>query len=171
MDGLKALKESLQNDRPVDWKELPDINLYKDQVVFYLKRQLVGFEESQLTPAMISNYVKDKLIPKAEGKKYNRKHLALLSKISYLKQVLAVKEIDFLIKEEGDGKSEEESYDSFVSSLDKAFLDAASKIDIDSGRKEMVDMAFEFAIESYTSKFICEKLISMVKDYDDKDWR
>ena len=101
MEELKLLKQRLETERPVEWEDFPDINLYKDQVVAYLKRQLIDMEgDGQLTPAMMSNYVKDKLLPKADGKKYNREHLALLTEICLLKQVLPVRDIGPLLRAE-----------------------------------------------------------------------
>ena len=47
--------------------------------------------ERLLTPAMINNYIKDRLIPRAEAKKYTPAHLALLIMIGTLKQVLSIR--------------------------------------------------------------------------------
>lgn len=168
MDKLIELKERLKTERPVEWNDFPDINLYKDQVVVYLKRQLIHLEkEGQLTPAMISNYVKDKLLPKADGKKYNKEHLALLTEICLLKQVLAVKDIDLLLKEENTSTSSEDSYTRFIGNLDKAIAEAASKVETDCNRKAIIDMAFKFAIESYSAKLICESLIAIIREQDE----
>ena len=120
MEELESLKRRLETERPVEWENFPDIGLYKDQIVAYLKRQLINTEsDGQLTPAMISNYVKDKLLPKADGKKYNREHLALLTEISLLKQVLPVKDIGYLLSAETENNSIESFYGNFTEVLDK----------------------------------------------------
>lgn len=163
MKDINELKSKLENVRPVEWDDFPDINLYKDQVVAYLKRQLIGLDEDgQLTPAMISNYVKDKLLPKAQGKKYNRNHLALLTKICLLKQVLTVKDINLLLNEDNKKKSVEESYASFVESLDQCLLESARKLESSLAEEDIVDLAFRFAIESYSAKLVCENLIAII---------
>ena len=78
------------------WNELPDFDLYMDQVLTLLERYL-GFlqveNERIITPNMINNYVKLKLIPKPKQKKYNKVHLAYLIAIMSLKQVLTISEI------------------------------------------------------------------------------
>lgn len=38
MDELKELKERLSQERPAQWRDLPDIGLYMDQVVSYMPR-------------------------------------------------------------------------------------------------------------------------------------
>ena len=167
MDKLIELKERLKTERPIGWNDFPDINLYKDQLVVYLKRQLINLEkEGQLTPAMISNYVKDKLLPKAEGKRYNKEHLALLTEICLLKQVLAVKDIDLLLKDENVSADAKGFYASFIGKLDKALSKAAEKVETDCDRKAIIDMAFKFAIESYCAKLICENLIAIIRKED-----
>ena len=89
-EKLGQLKQKLATERPVKWSEFPDIGLYKDQVLSYMYRQLINFEEGgQLTSAMVNNYIKDGLLPRADGKKYSREHLAGLTRVP-LKQVLSV---------------------------------------------------------------------------------
>ena len=48
------------------WKELPEIDLYMDQVVSILEKYLSVFMEYEgekiITPTMINNYVKQKVV-------------------------------------------------------------------------------------------------------------
>ncbi len=165
MDELKILKQRMEMERPVEWSNFPDINLYKDQVVAYLKRQLIHLEsEGQLTPAMISNYVKDKLLPKADGKKYGKKHLAVLTEISLLKQVLTVRDMGVLLQEGAQENNPEMFYNNFASILDKALSRTASKIDANAESQEVFDLALRFAIESYCAKLACENLIALMRE-------
>ena len=58
-------KELFAKERPENWNDIPDIDLYMDQVIGYMKRQHIGFSVSEhLTPAMVNNYVKQKVMPK-----------------------------------------------------------------------------------------------------------
>ena len=53
MDELQDLKDRMERERPVQWEELPDIALYMDQLISYMPRQLIRFDDSNsLTPAM-----------------------------------------------------------------------------------------------------------------------
>ena len=80
MYDLTALRERLRTQRPVPWDQLPDFSLYMDQVLSYMDRQVIRFDEDDgLTAAMVNNYTKSGLVPRAEGKKYNRDHLAYLT--------------------------------------------------------------------------------------------
>ena len=90
MDEIKRIKVLLAEDRPVDWEALPDIDLYMDQVVSYLPRQSVGGKAPSMTSAMINNYVKDELLPRACGKRYHKEHLIYLTAIGLLKNALSL---------------------------------------------------------------------------------
>ena len=106
MQDLEHLQDRLRQQRPVPWDQLPDFALYMDQVLSYMDRQVIRFDEGDtLTAAMINNYTKSGLVPRAEGKKYNREHLAYLTAICILKQVLAAKDIDLLIRESIQGQN------------------------------------------------------------------
>ena len=65
------------------WEILPDIGLYMDQLISYMPRQLIHYGEGEaLTSAMVNNYIKDGALPRADGKRYSRTHLAPLSRCS-----------------------------------------------------------------------------------------
>ena len=70
-----------------------------DQVLSYMDRQTIRLDESDaLTAAMVNNYTKNGLVPRAEGKKYNRDHLAYLTAVCILKQVMSARDMDLLIR-------------------------------------------------------------------------
>ena len=80
MHDLSELQDRLRKERPVPWDQLPDFALYMDQVLSYMDRQVIRFDEDDgLTAAMVNNYTKSGLVPRASGKKYGRDHLAYLS--------------------------------------------------------------------------------------------
>lgn len=58
----KKLAEPMKTFRLPRYHELPDVGLYLEQVVRYVNRYII-MEENELTPSMVSNYVKQKLIP------------------------------------------------------------------------------------------------------------
>ena len=77
VEEIRELKERLERERPVEWEAFPDIGLYMDQLISYMPRQLIHYGEGEsLTSAMVNNYIKDGAMPRAEGKRYSRTHLA-----------------------------------------------------------------------------------------------
>ena len=101
MEEISAFRRQLETHRPADWETLPDFPLYMDQVLSYMERQTIRLDESDaLTASMVNNYTKNALVPRAEGKKYNRDHLAYLTFVCILKQVMSVRDMDLLIRTE-----------------------------------------------------------------------
>ena len=105
MKDLNELRDNLQGQRPVPWEQLPDFALYMDQVLSYMERQVLRFDgDDGLTAAMVNNYTKSGLAPRAEGKKYSREHLAYFTVICILKRVMSTRDMDLLIREELKGE-------------------------------------------------------------------
>lgn len=84
------------------WDELPDLELYMDQVITLITKYLGGFSkvtenEKIITSSMINNYVKLGTIPPPIKKRYSRIHLAYLLMVCTLKQTLDMSTIHKLI--------------------------------------------------------------------------
>ena len=105
------------------WTELPNIDLYLDQVVNLINSTLSPYiflnndekkENIQvLTKTMINNYVKNNLIEAPEKKLYSKIQLAKLFVICILKQVYSMQDIKTLISIALENTSAEEKYNSF----------------------------------------------------------
>ena len=170
MDELQDLKDRMERERPVQWEELPDIALYMDQLISYMPRQLIRFDDSNsLTPAMVNNYIKDGLVPRAEGKRYGPIHLGYLTAVVALKQVLSVRDIGALM---GAGraleKSPPEQYAYFRDALDRALSDTAQSIDPEAGESDLAKMALDFAVRSYANQLACQRILSILQPQDGK---
>lgn len=94
--------EEIKNYHCPRYNELPPVDLYADQLSELLEMYLEVFqipgEEKFITPTMISNYVKQKIIPPPVKKKYNREHIVFLLVIAILKQILNITDIGVLLK-------------------------------------------------------------------------
>ncbi len=90
------------NYRCPRYEQLPSIGLYRDQVIDELNRYTAPFfameDEAPVTPAMINNYVKLKLIDPPVKKRYDREQLARLYVICLLKQVVSIAELRALLQ-------------------------------------------------------------------------
>lgn len=170
MEELRELKENLNTQRPAPWEAMPDIALYMDQVISYLPRQLIRYGETDtLTSAMVNNYIKDGLLPRAEGKRYNRTHLAYLTAICALKQVLSVKEMKTLLQSGSLGQEPEKVYDYFCRELDSALMETERELDCELEREELPKLALAFALRSYTDKLACERILTLLQDQAEPD--
>ena len=131
LNNLKKWIDSMEQYEPASWERLPELELYMDQVITFMNRQLEPFStggERLLTPSMINNYVKDGVLPRPEKKKYNRSHIALLSVICSLKTVLSLPEIDALIHGLTQGRDVESQYPEFAAAQHRALDDVVNQL-------------------------------------------
>ena len=93
------------------WDELPDFELYMDQVLSL--EGMPNSEDSKLTASMINNYVKVKIIPAPQGKRYSRRHVAYLLLLCILKPVLPIAAIQKLFAAAQSGTDDKAFYERF----------------------------------------------------------
>lgn len=98
---LEKLFESLKTDQHISPDEIPDLDLYMDQVITFFENHLSHTkrkpEDKLLTKTMINNYAKNKLLMPAVKKKYTHDHLLVLALIYELKQVTSLEDIQSLL--------------------------------------------------------------------------
>lgn len=123
------------------WDELPNVDLYLDQVVTLINTSLnptlqtnqfeLKKENILLTKTMINNYVKYNLIEAPEKKKYGKNQLAKLFVICILKQVYSMNEINNLINIAITSADIQISYDKFCTQFEEALKSTCSQKDFD----------------------------------------
>ena len=171
MNDLTDLQARLREQRPVAWEQLPDFSLYMDQVLSYMDRQVIRFDgDDGLTAAMVNNYTKSGLAPRAQGKKYGREHLAYFTVICVLKRVMSTRDMDLLIREELQGdRSVADGYAAFRQSLDKALNITAGELAARAGDEELddaalADAAIHFALLSYAAGVAGNRCVALLRD-------
>ncbi|MDD7740642.1 MAG: DUF1836 domain-containing protein [Fusicatenibacter sp.] len=98
---LEALLSSLDSLEGVRPKEIPNIDLYMDQVTTFMDAELSSSKRYEsdkiLTKTMINNYAKNRLLPPPIKKKYTPEHMLLLIFIYYFKNILSITDIQTLL--------------------------------------------------------------------------
>lgn len=121
---MKIDAEDLLNYHCPRFKELPEIELYIDQVICILQKYLSIFlkdkEVQVITPSMINNYVKQEVLQPPVKKKYDREHIAYLFVICILKKSMSISEIKDSINIMRKIYSVEDGYNLFCDELEKA---------------------------------------------------
>ncbi len=121
--------EIMKKYRCPRWEELPDIDLYMDQVLVILERYLAVFKRDEnekiITSTMINNYVKQKITLPPVNKKYTRYHIAYLYIVCVLKSFMGLSEINDSIQVMLAGRHSAEAFNMFADelngSLDEVF--------------------------------------------------
>lgn len=100
-DILNSILESLSRIDYIHASEIPNIDLYMDQVTTFMDTQLSStrrYEEDKiLTKTMINNYAKNNLLPPPVKKKYSKEHVLILIFIYYFKNILSISDIQHIL--------------------------------------------------------------------------
>lgn len=100
-DMINSILESVSRIDYIKPNDLPNIDLYMDQVTTFMESQLASSkrypDDKILTKTMINNYAKNDLLPSPEKKRYSKEHLLLLIFIYYFKNILSISDIQTLL--------------------------------------------------------------------------
>lgn len=172
---LRRWENYLKEFRLPRWDELPDMDLYMDQVVMLLQRYLNFLPEDEhgnaaITASIINNYVRLKIMPAPVKKKYTRVHMAYLIMVCSLKQSVNIPYIQKMLPL---GLPEEEVrriYEDYVKTHHEiclAFIQlvrngADDVLHSPHAHSEDVErVAYSAAIVSGFSKLLTEKLVHL----------
>ena len=181
IDGIEKVNVHL-NEHPLPaWEELPEFDLYMDQVIVLLGQylKLYAIDETDdkfITASMINNYVKLKIMPAPVKKKYNKIHLAYLIIICSLKQTLSMATIQKIIPFDLDEQEVITIYKNFVENQKKVLKFTISQID-DIARPiahqsaenpgRIHDLVLQLAMFSNITKHLTEKMVKLQETNND----
>lgn len=102
-DLLNSIMESLSRIQYIKSADIPNIDLYMDQVTTFMESKLKNTSRNPeadkiLTKTMINNYAKNDLLPPPVKKKYSKEHVLMLIFIYYYKSILSINDIQTLLK-------------------------------------------------------------------------
>lgn len=99
---MEEFQKKIHSFPIVEISDIPRIDLYMDQVTTFLNTALCAYQrtdhEKIFTKTMINNYIKAKILPPPEKKKYSPTHLMLLIMLIPLKSILSIKDIAVLFQ-------------------------------------------------------------------------
>jgi len=159
---INTLRDDIDSWEPIKWEGLPDIDLYMDQVVTYLRRQLALFQDdseaSLVTRSIINNYVKDGIVPRPVNKRYAREQLSALMMACVLKRVLPMQQVKQLLR-----PGDQDSYAAFSQGLKKALNREAESLEHMEG-ESLQDLALDYALRAAANCLMADRLLSMAKE-------
>ena len=102
-DLLKSIMKSFDRIDYVKSSDIPNIDLYMDQVTTFMDKNLRKNsrhpeEDKVMTKTMINNYAKNDLLPPPIKKKYSKEHVLVLIFIYYYKGILPISDIQALLE-------------------------------------------------------------------------
>lgn len=170
---LRRWEKYLYNFQLPEWDRIPDFGLYMDQIIGLLTEYLDYLppeikSDRIITAATINNYVRMKIVPEPQNKKYYRVHIAYLIMICTLKQTLNIATIQSIIPLGLSDEEVEGVYSNYVRRhrasaeyfIDQMRLAARPLLQDEHEDGSMTnDIIFTTAILGGFTKLIAEKLI------------
>lgn len=168
--SFKEKIEKLENFSFPRYKDLPEIELYMDQVISVAEKYLgvlsVG-KRNIITSSMINNYVKNGVIPPPEKKRYTRDHLAQIIIVCALKQTVEITDISVMIKKMTEAYGVAETFDTFAALYEKytsaIVISARETSDSDSASGGIYKTVVDNAILSSTARTVVEYAMSTIE--------
>ena len=130
------------------WKELPTLGLYIDQVVTIVNDQLQGIGVEPLTKSMVNNYVKKKVIQAPVKKKYAVNQLVDLLLIGFFKNSFSIEEIRAGIAQVTVSAYPQQAYDRFATILNAKLAGKDSPVAASSQNDELEMLAIDTVLNS-----------------------
>ncbi len=159
------------------WEAFPALPLYMDQVIYLVNQYLSLLPERErdqlVTPAMINNYVKLRIIPPPVKKRYGRAHLAYLVMVCVLKQSLNTGEIRKLLPLEMGEDKIRDVYAAFIGTFGEIkdfFRSEARKAALEEPGEEngsLDHLALRSAITANLAKLLTEEILSLYPARED----
>ena len=189
-DLLKSILASFDRIKHVDSKDLPDIDLYMDQVTSFMDSRMKPTTrhpetDKILTKTMINNYAKNDLLPPPVKKKYSKEHMLVLIFIYYFKNVMSIVDIQEILGpiteqyfDAHEGMSLTDIYDEVFSLRDEEVELLKSSVEscfryshglfeqADKDRDFLQHLAFicMLCLDVYTKKLLIEKLVDQIRE-------
>ncbi len=106
----ESIRQELRGFRLPRYRDIPDVGLLLDQTCRLVNHYLEQLGDIRLTPSMISNYVKQRIIGHPVKKLYYRDQVAYLVFIAVAKNVLSLEDIKKLLELQKERYSIEDAY-------------------------------------------------------------
>lgn len=101
MHSEDFIKKILDDIDTFNIDDIPNIDLYMDQATTYLNDKFANTKRHEddklMTKTMINNYVKSRLLPSPEKKKYTKDHMMVLIMIYFFKNIISINDVNKLI--------------------------------------------------------------------------
>jgi len=161
---LAEWPDSVRKTEAGTWEQLPDLDLYMDQVVRLMDKYLAVEQEVDgeklLTSGMINNYVKGGTLPRPRQKKYGRVHLALLQLICRLKAILPLSAVTRLTAAALTDGRIGEVYTAAMHTHVAEMKAAMARVGGMADRQRMGDLAVTLALEANARRLVALYLLN-----------
>ena len=188
IEELKQYLQGVSDFAFPEYKELPNIELYMEQVLKYINTTLDCLtlnQEKMLTSFMVNNYVKAKMIDLPVKKRYSKEQIGYLMAICLMKSTISMADMSLLLELDNHVSVDKERLYAFCARMENSILSETAKktlFHVDStarhyasqktknkkkaeedARATLGFIALRLAIQSQANKLISDSIISALR--------
>ena len=189
IEELKQYLQGVSDFAFPEYKELPNIELYMEQVLKYINTTLDCLtlnQEKMLTSFMVNNYVKAKMIDLPVKKRYSKEQIGYLMAICLMKSTISMADMSLLLELDNHVSADKGRLYAFWARMENSILSETAKktlFHVDSTARHYASqktknkkkaeedaratlglIALRLAIQSQANKLISDSIISALRD-------
>ena len=189
IEELKQYLQGVSDFAFPEYKELPNIELYMEQVLKYINTTLDCLtlnQEKMLTSFMVNNYVKAKMIDLPVKKRYSKEQIGYLMAICLMKSTFSMADMSLLLELDNHVSADKGRLYAFWARMENSILSETAKktlFHVDSTARHYASqktknkkkaeedaratlglIALRLAIQSQANKLISDSIISALRD-------
>ncbi len=180
MEDLKeinSLIQKLKNTQQIQPQDVPNIDLYMDQLITFLDNNTENLKTDDnlpfITNTMVNNYAKAGLLPPVIKKRYQKGHVLSLCMIGQLKRILSIQSLKKIFDTVTPEKFSSDLYSVFTAEQ-KKYIDKTDEI-LENTLKNCNEQGFEddamlaaaavaLSTEAQYKAMLAEKILSLVDE-------
>lgn len=114
----RSMADTMQAFSLPRYEQLPNMGLYLEQTVKFVNQLFAPLGCVEITGSMVRNYVKMGLIENPVKKQYYAQHIAYITALTLLKQVVPLEQVDILFSRQKKVYDTRTAYDYFCMELE-----------------------------------------------------
>jgi len=114
----RRMAEPIQSFRLPRYAEIPNMGLYLEQTTKYVNGYLAPLGCLEITPSMVSNYVKKGIVPNPVKKQYYAEQVAYLFFVAFAKNLVSIENVGLLIEMQRSSYTLPVAYDYMCSAME-----------------------------------------------------
>lgn len=159
LEKYEAWRKRLASSQLRRWEELPELNLYIDQLIAVINDRCASLGVSPITKAMINNYVKKGVIMAPVKKKYSRYQVAAVMVIALLKNIYPLTAIKEALDQLTINDYPQATYNRFVEHFNALLLgETAPQGHVNPGNDELLRLAAQTAYQRMLATKLLEEM-------------
>lgn len=182
---VQQIARDLSQAPQIQPEEIPDLEIYMDQLTTYLDKRL-GFYNREadspfITRSMVNNYSKAKLLPPPVSKRYSRIHMMVLSLICQLKRLFSIQDLGRLLAPVAEESETEALYRLFLRTQQETFARTPESTEAlladlgdgeeDAGLREKSALVVQLAVRAQRDLLLAERILDTMETEAERERR